>query len=710
MCFVEHLTLRTWWFVILPHLLWRRARGEAQPRTCDVFEGSRAALVCARATARLTGVSVDPLRYRLLDVRDEQGLLLRLRIAYQDLAEAQAQAMEHPAFQDAIRGALGQERLPSYLSKTIATIDFSERGTLWRALMTVQVCVWKSRQEGLPAQAPVLFMERLPWFGAIARYAARWGLIVLPTPAAFNVKQWVRRRLPLLLVAWLRYLKARRASAHLRPIPTPPALQQPQGGPRVAVSYYGYLNLHQPERYSDLFFWQQSSLSGKDVLMAFALPNDPLDEGKWAALAEHGIGAIALSPQAATRPAAPIFLPSPRHHRPRRIPPSRLPNTCEARWLTDQVREYWALRDYWAAFFSATRVKVYLSWFKYDATHCPIADALRDVGGLMAIYQRAYEGLPSAETAVDVDVLFGFSQASAEVERQARSRIPYFVTTGYFGDHRFGLLRAQAQVIRERLQRQGAQRILAFTDENSHDEERWALGHVNTRANYAFLLERLLREPWLGLIVKPKRPANLRRRLGPVADLLARAEATGRCFVYEEGIYHGAFPPVAAALGADVMIHGHLSAATAGLESALAGIPTLLMDREGWSRSPLYHQLGVGRVVFTEWEALWTACREHWGSPRGAHGFGDWSLVLDELDPFRDGRAAERVGTYIQWLLDGFRSGLGRETVMADAAQRYAESWGKDKVQSVNMPIDAGGPPNRFEPGAEPARAGAARS
>jgi hypothetical protein len=58
--------------------------------------------------------------------------------------------------------------------------------------------------------------------------------------------------------------------------------------------------------------------------------------------------------------------------------------------------------------------------------------------------------------------------------------------------------------------------------------------------------------------------------------------------------------------------------------------------------------------------------------------------MLDELDPFRDGRAAERMGTYIQWLIDGFKVGLDRDTVMANAAERYCAMWGKDKVTEVS--------------------------
>ena len=57
--------------------------------------------------------------------------------------------------------------------------------------------------------------------------------------------------------------------------------------------------------------------------------------------------------------------------------------------------------------------------------------------------------------------------------------------------------------------------------------------------------------------------------------------------------------------------------------------------------------------------------------------------MLDELDPFRDGRAAERMGTYLQWLLEGFAAGLHRDTVMADAAERYAAQWGRDMIVNI---------------------------
>ena len=112
-------------------------------------------------------------------------------------------------------------------------------------------------------------------------------------------------------------------------------------------------------------------------------------------------------------------------------------------------------------------------------------------------------------------------------------------------------------------------------------------------------------------------------------------------------------------------------------------MPTLLYDPEGCPTSPFY-DLGVAKIAFTDWETLWSACLQHWSESSGTPGFGDWTPILDDLDPFRAGRAAERMGNYVDWLLDGFRAGLDRDSVMANAAERYCAAWGEDKIAQVN--------------------------
>jgi hypothetical protein len=443
------------------------------------------------------------------------------------------------------------------------------------------------------------------------------------------------------------------------------------------------LNCERPELQSNLFFWQQSDLPAADVLVTFSLVVDPLDDAKMAELERAGLRGVALSPRAAAAQRAPMFWPRtmPSRRRAGRLDGWRGP-ALEARILAREVSRYRERHAFWHQVFDAFNVRLYTTWYRNGSDLCAISDALESLGGIGTVYQRSYEEFPSPDAMVPIDVLFGFSRLGAEVERKSGSRIPYYVVTGYNGDHRFPLLRPGAIAIRERLQAAGARRILAFMDENSVDDARWSVGHERMRADYAFLLEQVIRDPSFGLILKPKAPRTLRRRLGPLADLLTQALATSRCHIFEAGLVQSAYPPAAAGLGADLVVHSHLWAATAGVETALAGVRTVLLDRDG-IRTSRFRSLGLGRIVFERWDDLWTSWSDVSQKARADSCLGDWTPLLNDLDPFRDGRAAERTGTYLKWLLDGLNDGLGRETVLADAAERYGKAWGADKVVAV---------------------------
>ena len=57
---------------------------------------------------------------------------------------------------------------------------------------------------------------------------------------------------------------------------------------------------------------------------------------------------------------------------------------------------------------------------------------------------------------------------------------------------------------------------------------------------------------------------------------------------------------------------------------------------------------------------------------------------MNDLDPFRDGLAAKRIGDYLNWMIKDFDAGFDREAVLIRAAKRYAEKWGSDKVLCLN--------------------------
>ena len=122
-----------------------------------------------------------------------------------------------------------------------------------------------------------------------------------------------------------------------------------------------------------------------------------------------------------------------------------------------------------------------------------------------------------------------------------------------------------------------------------------------------------------------------------------------------------------------------IGAGTAAIECALEGLPTLLIDREGAPFSKL-SELPLGKVVFKDWVTTIRAVMDHFNKPEGIKDFGDWSSIINDLDPFRDGKAAYRIGTYLNWIIQGYNQGLHKETIMFNAAERYKKEWGEDKV------------------------------
>lgn len=680
---VERLTATTWLFSVLPLLTGRRGDRVDVDRAVYYIDATPGGLLASRATGPLVGVRVARLDFRLADIRDEDRNLIRLRGAYFDFAEVEREILKSDEFSRLSNDPAVTGRMVDYIAKRTAFYDIHTNVTVWRALFLIQVVAAKAKVRSA-ATPSVLFMSRKVWQAPISDYGRRSGVTVVPvTQFRLDLRGRVRRGLG------SRFLEGR-AIVHCLLCEGPAGLvrawrrrNSTAAGARLAIDFTGHLNLDRPELYSDAFFWQRSELSGEDIIVSFKERNDPVDDGKQAELAVHGMRAVALSPRARKTRSVPAFY----HLAQTRgaAAPRALAEltTAEARWMLAQAQRYQAERGFWGDLFERTGTKVYVTWFKQDAAHIAIADAIAEAGGVLAIHQRSFEEFSSPELAMTADVAFLFSHSAARVEAGNGSMVPYAVITGYLGDHRFALLKGWVREhVREPLDAAGARHVVAFFDENSGDDPRWHTGHEFMRVNYAFLLERLLATPELGLVFKPKVPATLRHRLGPVRELLERAEATGRCVVLEGGAMHGSYPPAAAALAADVAIHGHLCAATAGLEAALAGVPTLLMDREGWPLSSLY-RLGRGRVVFTDWDEAWQAVTDHLAAPGAIPGFGDWSELLPELDPFRDGRAAERMGTYLSWLLDGFKAGRDRETALADAAERYVATWGEGTVVSV---------------------------
>jgi hypothetical protein len=338
---------------------------------------------------------------------------------------------------------------------------------------------------------------------------------------------------------------------------------------------------------------------------------------------------------------------------------------------------------YWHEFFRANEVKAHLGTLNTTVGQVLAMDRL---GGVTMAYQYSTSNLfyPTKLLSAGESIQFVFSSAFERLFRDIEAPVEYMVKTGFIYDGAIRELnrRDRAADMRRQLQANGATFILCFFDENSVN--RWDILCSDDDAvrDYEYLLSWFLSDPTLGIVFKPKNSMNLFERLAPISHIIEKARETQRCLFLTSDTLYGNIFPAEAALAADICI-GKLLGTSAAVEAELAGKPTLLVDTEGLRSHP-FHKWGKGRIIFEDWDSLRLAVERYRYEPESNPRLGNWSPELNDLDPFQDGHAGLRMGSYVFWMHEGLKRGLPKQDAMANAAEKYTQQWGESHVTRRN--------------------------
>ncbi len=277
------------------------------------------------------------------------------------------------------------------------------------------------------------------------------------------------------------------------------------------------------------------------------------------------------------------------------------------------------------------------------------------------------------------DVYFALGPHYYSTIKKNESRNLAVVTCGFITDYSFEAVRDRSAKLRERITGQGAEFIVTYFDENSSDDRMSVISNEKSMYVYKKLIEWVLHDKTMGLILSPKRPATLLRRLSGITDLIKKACATGRCLLMD-GEYMADNYPTEVAQASDMVI-SLLIGGTTSLESALSGTRVVYLDMEGLHSFEEY-AWGRDTVLFEDLDRLMEAVEQYRRRPDEFNDIGNMEMnpALKDKDPFRDGRAAERMGQYIQCLLESFEDGKTREEAMQHARQHYTDMWGSEHV------------------------------
>ena len=224
----------------------------------------------------------------------------------------------------------------------------------------------------------------------------------------------------------------------------------------------------------------------------------------------------------------------------------------------------------------------------------------------------------------------------------------HFLVLGYPYDSAFSLVRAPAERIRARLADAGARFVICYMDE-SVQQSRWGqVSAAEHEADLLMLVRALTADPTLGVIVKSQFARNSPSRMFDSHPEFERATATGRYVEVCRGRHRNTMFPAQAALASDIAI-GQAIGGTAVLEAALAGRRCLMLNPYHW-RGTWDDVYTRGDLVYGSLSLALQAIAEFRASNPRRQALGDWSSILPQFDPYRDGRAAGRLRTLLERL------------------------------------------------------------
>lgn len=247
------------------------------------------------------------------------------------------------------------------------------------------------------------------------------------------------------------------------------------------------------------------------------------------------------------------------------------------------------------------------------------------------------------------------------------------VVSGFPFDYHFNNLSTRNNIIKEnqRIKTDRKEFIIALFDNVFTSNLYFSENMMCTF--YRSFLEWMIVDDEVVIICKEKKPMSI-ERMGGLYDLISSACKTGR-FIRLDNVL-GRFPADASCT-ADMAVGIGISSAV--MESVIAGCKGIHCDLPK-QYSHFYYQMGYEKIIFDDMDRMMKALKSYKKDRNNVPGLGDWSAYLDKLDPFRDGRAHERIGSYINWCLGDFNDNKNREYAINHANNKYSEKWGNDKI------------------------------
>lgn len=453
--------------------------------------------------------------------------------------------------------------------------------------------------------------------------------------------------------------------------------------PKVGVFYAQGINL---ERRSDLFWFNASHIKGEDVVIYFIDPSKPPSPADMAIMQKNGFDWFCLFPKA--KKVKPGFY---RNYVKNLTP---LLKGCFKLWfsLRQAPLRFWLLdRHIWLL----TRTAFFQSLFESYNIRVHFGLYSEKDQNLMALHlacQRLeaidiymhWSNHPVEQIMPAADVYFTWGPFYNFFYKRFAHGFNHLIYCGYLYDDKFLFLKNLGKKYRKEFIRDGVKFVLCFFD-NAYFEGGWFKREVLIDCYLKLLTEVKRNKDW-AIVLKPKRPETLAVTLTPeIKSMIDELISDNRCKILD----HKEFPAAAASMSDLVVGFGAFS--TPVIEASLMGIKSIGFDPSHHCSYPLF-KIGTNKIIFEDIEDMLKHIRNSASHFYQDTDFGNHSFILSEIDPFQDGKAAERIGRYMQNFLKEAGKGLSKAEALKSTNDFYRRVYG-DNISH----FAASSEPNPFE-------------
>lgn len=421
---------------------------------------------------------------------------------------------------------------------------------------------------------------------------------------------------------------------------------------------------------NDIPFFHHSGIAPENLLIllrhAHHLPTE--EEMEW--IRENGVHCISTPEESTSVPGVPNWKPSKQYKKElaefyrlyiKTVFHALSRRTKDSLWLLDRLWGIGHKRAYWKDFFITNNVRVVVNSAPAEENFL-LNLALSETGGIGIAVERS--------------ILFDYctiihnppNHLSFITGPYSLTQIPepsFSLFTLQSGGLNVNSRHNETEIQGIRQLREQTQIVITIFDELPSD---WFFGD-SIAEMYRALADLARDDHRFSLLIKTKKPQIL-ERLDHVYEEILELSEQGRCLIADYKITASD-----AAANADLVV---CAPSTAAFESALTGTRTIVYNPMRSGSLLFYKNNGLNRRVFEDSETMIAAIKKLPGDPNST--VGDCSDLVHRIDPFRDGRGAERIGEYLDLCIRGFQQGLDRETTMENANKQYTAQWGEDKL------------------------------